>query len=343
MRVRFILQVVGMLMICLTIVSCNNNKKTKNELIIFTYSSFQSSWGPAPLLKKEFEKQCECSVIFKNAGDAELILKRVRLNKDEPVDIVMGIDQFSLSEAEVNLSWEEIKQKKYPWHNQFPSTYLVSKHLYPFDWSPLAINTYDPSIQLSDFKDLAATKLKISLQDPRMSAPGLQFYFWLIDEMGLTKALSFYGSLVKNKARVLPSWSSAYGVFKKKQVQLTFSYLTSPLYHQIEENNNNYRSVIFKDKSIKYPVHVEYMGILKRSTNIKLAMQFVDFVLSSSGQKIIAEKNYMLPVRQNIKIHKAYASIIPKDVKFVRYAPINQETKTLYLKKWKDEVSKITN
>jgi thiamine transport system substrate-binding protein len=237
--------------------SCDQKSKNqKSELIIFTYSSFQSSWGPAPKLKKEFEKSCECIISFKNAGDAEIILNRIRLNKNEPVDMVLGINQLSLFEAKDNIQCVKRHSDKYKWSNKLPKSFVSDSHFYLLDWAPLTFNTHNESIQFNSLKEIFSSKYKVSLQDPRMSAPGLQLLYWLISTYGITETMNFYKKLVKKNSQVMPSWSAAYGLYKKKLVDITFSYFTSPIYHQINENSDEYRAIMF-NKDTRYPVHLE--------------------------------------------------------------------------------------
>ena len=40
------------------------NADEKPEIVIYTYESFASEWGPGPQIKAEFEKTCNCTVTF---------------------------------------------------------------------------------------------------------------------------------------------------------------------------------------------------------------------------------------------------------------------------------------
>ena len=46
----------------------------KPELVIYTYDSFTSEWGPGPAIAKNFEATCDCTVRFVGAGDGAALL-----------------------------------------------------------------------------------------------------------------------------------------------------------------------------------------------------------------------------------------------------------------------------
>ena len=72
-----------------------------NTLNVYTYSSFASDWGPGPVVKKAFEKQCNgCSVNFVSLEDGVSILNRVRLEgKNSKADVLLGLDNNLMTEA----------------------------------------------------------------------------------------------------------------------------------------------------------------------------------------------------------------------------------------------------
>jgi hypothetical protein len=51
------------------------------ELTIYTYDSFNSEWGPGPVVFKRFEKQCACKLKVVSPGDSGTVLNRVILKK----------------------------------------------------------------------------------------------------------------------------------------------------------------------------------------------------------------------------------------------------------------------
>ena len=77
--------------------------------------------------------------------------------------------------------------------------------------------------------------------DPRSSSPGFQFLVWIINQFGEETLYQF----IKKAYLISPSWSTAYGLFTKKQTHAAFSYLTSLAYHWIEENNTDFQIMNF--------------------------------------------------------------------------------------------------
>ena len=76
------------------------NAKEKPELIIYTYDSFASEWGPGPQIKTEFEKTCECVVTFVGLDSSVGILGRIQLEgAASKADIALGLDTSLTSVA----------------------------------------------------------------------------------------------------------------------------------------------------------------------------------------------------------------------------------------------------
>ena len=55
------------------------NAQEKPEIVIYTYDSFASEWGPGPQIKAEFEKTCNCTVTFVGLDSSVGILGRIQL------------------------------------------------------------------------------------------------------------------------------------------------------------------------------------------------------------------------------------------------------------------------
>ena len=51
----------------------------KQDLVVYTYDSFNSDWGPGPKIEKAFENICDCDVKFVTAGDGAALLAKLRL------------------------------------------------------------------------------------------------------------------------------------------------------------------------------------------------------------------------------------------------------------------------
>ncbi len=279
------------------------------ELSIYSYSSFASSWGAGPKLVEAFQKKHACHLKIIDAGDGRTMFQRIRteLKMKKPVpDIVIGFDQTMLQDARELTEWEEMRVKL-PFSDEFPQETVFSMFL-PFDWAPFSFVTRKSSgVQLRTLEDLLDTqnKTQFSLMDPRTSTPGFHLMNWIVYAFPDSYEEKMR-SIRENAHSVFPSWSSNYGLFKKGVTKFTFSYLTSPIYHKVEEKDENFVSIKMNGS---LPYQVEYVGVPKRSKNQEFAKKFVEFLFSHGAQKLLMEKNYMLPVRKGVISGTAFEDI----------------------------------
>jgi thiamine transport system substrate-binding protein len=271
-------------------------------LRVLAYSAFVNDWGPGPAIAKAFEKEYGLKVEYDDAGDAGLILKKINL---VPADVVVGLDQLILSQARVVKKWRSLFE-------QLPVEIEPSaRHadFLPFDWAPMSFiyrtGEVAPPTSLLDLLDSRFTKA-ITLEDPRTSTPGLQFLFWVLDEMGVEPGFEFLARLKPNIYAVADSWSAAYGMFTRKQAKLSFSYLTSPVYHWTEEKNRDYAPAVF---SQGHAVQIEYAGVPDTCYDCVGARLFALFLLRPEIQKIIMEKNYMFPMISGVTKDTAFETL----------------------------------
>ena len=272
-------------------------------LKILTYSSFAGAYGPGPLLKNEFEKHCSCEVQWFLSEDSTLLSQRFHLLP--AIDIVLGWDQITKLSTNPT-AWESLfaLQKNYstPQFLKFidskPNT--QDEFFIPYNWSPIGfLARKSPEkkgkIQVSSLEDLKKFSGRFSIPEPRTSNLGLQFYYWLYEVYkGDFEKIAEYLNQIKDQLYgPVPSWSLAYGFFRKGQTDLGFSYLSSLLYHQKEEPHKKYFFLTFESA---HPYQVEFFSISKKSKNKNLAFRFAKLLLSEKGQKIVSDKNYMLPI-----------------------------------------------
>ena len=101
-----------------------------------------------------------------------------------------------------------------------------------------------------------------------------------------------------------------------------------------QENKENYRAVVFEES---HPVQVEYAGIPSVCNKCEEAQLFLDFLVSEAAQKIIFEKNYMLPINK-----KALESVdfqLPKNLK--TFSTLKSWSRIRNKKKWIEKWKKI--
>ncbi len=270
-------------------------------LRIMTYSSFLQSWGAGPPIAELFKKETGIDIQWINAGNAGLILERLKFkrNIDQP-DLIIGFDQFSIHEARKDFQWEDIRGL-----NDLIKDPIIPKgskyhDFLAYDWGPMTfIYRQGSKLIPESLDDLLKPdfKNKLILQDPRMSSPGLQFLLWVLSVKGEDEGFKFLKELKKSIKIMPPSWSSSYSIFKMSEDSFVFSYFSSPYYHQKEEKDDSYKAVFFKEP---HPVQVEYAAIPDFCRRCEQARVFAKFLMKDEVQKILMNKNYMLPVSQKV-------------------------------------------
>lgn len=302
------------------------------KLVIYSYSSMTASWGAGPHLKELFEKKCKCVVEFVDVGEAGLLVQRLKLEgAGTRADVVMGIDQLSVREADQENLWLEIPKKDVSWHADLKQDETIQKHFIPYDWAPLTFIYREGEVVPPKKKeDLLSARFqnKISLMDPRTSSPGFVFLAWMMSKG--TEGQTFLTRLLQTmKPLISPSWSTAYGLFKKKSAQLVFSYATSAVYHWIEDKDESYQPAVLDEP---VPVQIEYSAIPKSCARCELAEEFIDFLLTPEAQEIVMTKNWMLPVVQGVQEDTRFNELPRFKLDFLMATTQNREE---WLKAWK--------
>jgi len=271
-------------------------KSSQGKLRVLSYSGFVNSWGAGPEIAKRFLDETGIEIEFHDGGDAGLLLKKLELF---PADLVIGFDQATVAEAAEAKLWRVLSERYLA--NMVEEVRPVAARwleegFVAFDWAPMAFvyrqGEIEPPQSLQDLLD-ERFRGAIALQDPRTSTPGLQFLLWVLAELGVDEGFQFLERLKPNIHSVSAGWSAAYGLFSKKQAKLVFSYLTSPLYHQLEENDSSYKAAVFGNK---HPIQVEFVVIPDNCVECVRAEMFVEFLLEPEIQNLIMRKNFMLPV-----------------------------------------------
>ena len=259
-------------------------------LQVLTYDSFTSEWGPGPAIEKAFEAICACDLQFIPAGDGAALLARIQLEgAASDADVVLGLDTgLTAQAAATQLFAPHGKSPKL----DLPVNYTDPLFL-PFDWGWFAF-VYDRT-KLPEppktFEALAASNLKIVIQDPRSSTPGLGLLLWVKAAYG-DKAAEVWKGLADNIVTVTPGWSEAYGLFTEGEADMVLSYTTSPAYHLIAESDDSKGAALFDEG---HYMQVEVAGKLAATDQPELADRFLDFMLTDAFQSAIPQTNWMYP------------------------------------------------
>ena len=273
-----------------------------NDLTIYTYSSFNSEWGPGPKVFPLFEKKCSCKLKIIALEDTGQLLARFLLeqksskNKLSKADILLGLNDTHLAKLKNLDLFASYKGKSY---QRLDKKFQLDKkkRFIPFDYGHLAF-IYDsekiknPPHSLKDLTDKRFRK-KIVIESPVSSAPGLSFLHWTILQFGEKGFVDYWQKLSPNLINITSGWSAAYGMFVKGETPIVLSYVTSSAYHKIVEGEKKYKAAVFEEG---HYTQIEFAAMVKKSKKQKLAQTFIDFMLSEDFQKAIPTSNWMYPV-----------------------------------------------
>jgi thiamine transport system substrate-binding protein len=278
---------------CLPLVAglalCATNALAETPVLqVYTYDSFTSDWGPGPAVEKAFEKTCACDLQFVGAGDGAALLARLQLEgPSTDADIVLGLD--------TNLTAAARKTGLFAPHNvsaefSLPIAWEDAEFL-PFDWGYFAFVGNVGAPAATSLKALSESDIKIVIQDPRSSTPGLGLLMWVKTAYG-DDAKDVWAALADNIVTVTPGWSEAYGLFLEGEADAVLSYTTSPAYHLIAEEDASKVAWGFEEG---HYIQVEVAGKVASSDQPELADQFLAFMVSDAFQSIIPTTNWMYP------------------------------------------------
>ena len=265
-----------------------------SALTIHTYSSFTADWGPGPGIEKSFEAECGCDMEFVALDDGVSLLTRLRLEGERSrADVVLGLDTNLTAEAQATglLAPHGVDLS----HLRLPVVWDDPTFV-PFDYGWFAFvynreNLPNPPASL-DALVKAPETMKIIVQDPRTSTPGLGLLLWMRKVYG-DGAADAWQALGPRIVTVTKGWSEAYGLFLEGEAPLVLSYTTSPAYHRIAESDPRYEAAVFDEG---HYLQVEVAAKLRNAPNPELADRFLAFVVSEGFQQHIPTGNWMFPV-----------------------------------------------
>ena len=261
------------------------------ELTVYTYDSFVSDWGPGPQVEEAFEKTCGCDLKLVGIEDGAALLARMKLEgAGTEADIVLGLD--------TNLIVAAKQTGLFAAHGVTPDLDLPiawdDPVFLPYDWGYFAfVHNADASAP-GNFRDLADSDMKIVIQDPRSSTPGLGLLMWVKTAYG-DEAPVIWDGLADNIVTVTKGWSEAYGLFLEGEADMVLSYTTSPAYHLIAEEDDSKAAAAFDEG---HYMQVEVAAKLAGTDQPDLADRFLAFMLSDTFQSIIPTTNWMYPAVQ---------------------------------------------
>lgn len=263
-------------------------------LNVYTHPSFAAEWGPGPAVKEAFEAQCGCTLNYTVLDSGGDILQRLRLEGDStPADVVLGLDTGTMEAARqtslLGRHGQSLDRLALP-VNWDDDTFV------PYDWGYFAFvyDTEQLSEPPSSLEELvnAPDDLKIIIQDPRTSTPGLGLLLWMHTVYG-DQAPAKWQQLSNKILATTQSWSDGYfSLFMNGEAPIILSYSTSPAYHMAIDKTDRYQAARFNEG---HYLQVEVAALVESSDNKTLAREFLDFMLTADFQRHIPLKNVMYP------------------------------------------------
>jgi len=261
----------------------------KPVLTVYTYDSFVTEWGPGPAVETAFEAVCACDLQFVAAGDGAALLARLRLEGARTdADVVLGLDtNLTAAAAETGLfGLHDLGDVAFDLPVDWEDDMFV-----PYDWGYFAFVHGEDVTPPTDFRALGESDLKIVIQDPRSSTPGLGLLLWVKAAYG-DEAGAIWDGLADNIVTVTKGWSESYGMFLEGEVDMVLSYTTSPAYHLIAEGDATKSAAPFSEG---HYLQIEVAATVASSDEIGLANDFLRFMVTDAFQSVIPTTNWMYP------------------------------------------------
>ncbi len=277
----------------LGLVLASNAAANGRTLVVYTYDSFTSDWGPGPKVVEAFQKKCDCTLELVGLEDGVSLLNRLKLEgANSRADVVLGFDTNLTAEARATGLFESPRLKFL--NSSLPDVWQ-DKLFLPYDYGYFAFvyNKEKLSRVPGSLKELVEDENgpSILIQDPRTSTPGLGLLLWMRSVYG-DDAAKAWAKLAPRIVTVSKGWSEAYGLFLEGEADMVLSYTTSPAYHLIAESDDRFAAAGFSEGHYQ---QVEVAGLLKSSKNKELGRRFLSFMMSEDFQSIIPTTNWMYP------------------------------------------------
>ncbi len=345
-------KILAFLLISLLAASCSSQQPAGPQTLnVMTHDSFAAT----DTVIKAFEQANNAKVNIIKSGDAGAALNKAILAKQAPLaDVFYGVDNTFLSRA---LSSDIYEPYDAPALKQIPAEFQLdpSKRALPVDYGDVCI-TYDKAYFSShnvavpqSLEDLTRPEYKglLVMENPATSSPGLSFLLATIKHFGESGYVNYWKQMKQNDVKIVDGWETAYytnfsGSSGKGSQPMVISYGTDAaaevMFAQTPTPGSPIASILGPDMCFR---QVEFVGILKGTSQLALAQKWVDFMLSEKFQADIPAQMFVYPVLPNV----------PLPPEFVKYAQHPTQPASLppdeiaknrdaWIKAWSDVVLK---
>lgn len=317
------------LFLVLLLAACAPRPAAPPTLTVMTHDSFAASDS----VIQAFEQTNNAKVTFIKGGDAGAALNKAILSRAAPLaDVFYGVDNTFLSRA---LAADIYEPYASPALENIPAEFQLdpSNRALPVDYGDVCIN-YDKAYFSQhgltvpqSLEDLAKPDYRglLVTENPASSSPGLAFLLATIKHFGDPAYLDYWRQLRQNGVVVVDGWETAYytnfsGSSGKGPQPMVVSYNTSPAAEVVlaptPPADSPDASILGADTCFR---QIEFVGILKGTSNLTLAQKFVDFMLSAQFQADMPLQMYVYPVLKGVALPNA----------FVKYSPLPTQPVTL--------------
>lgn len=287
-------------------------------LTVMTHDSFAASEE----VIQQFEVENNARVQFLFAGDTGTALNRAILAGDTPLaDVFYGLDNTFLSRA---LDEDIFESYFSPWLPEIPDQFKLDpqNRALPVDYGDVCLN-YDiayfeqhrieppttlDSLLLPDYRGL------LVVENPAMSSPGLAFLLTTISQYGPDGYIQYWEALAANDLLVVNDWETAYySEFSRwgGSRPIVVSYSSSPPFEVLyaEEPMETPPTAVVTSPGSCYR-QIEFVGILRGTSNRALAEAWIDFMLSPQFQEDMPMQMYVFPVNPNAVLADAFVRFL---------------------------------
>jgi thiamine transport system substrate-binding protein len=287
-------------------------------LTVMTHDSFSVSES----VVREFEEEFQVEVQFLEVGDTGTAVNKAALTKDNPLaDVFYGVDNTFLSRALEEGIFEAYQS---PILDRIDPGFILdpSFHALPVDFGDVCLNyqkVYFEDHQLnppSNLDDLILPEYEglLTVQNPATSSPGLAFLMTTVAYYGEEKYLDYWEALVENGVNIVNDWETAYyGEFSQAggPDPIVVSYGSSPPFEVLfsEEPLDDAPTAAVTSPGSCFR-QVEFVGILKGTSNRDLAEKWIDFMLSPSFQEDIPLNMYVFPVNPEALLEETFQKFL---------------------------------
>jgi thiamine transport system substrate-binding protein len=299
------------------------------ELRIMTHDSFAASEE----VIAEFERQYNVKLVILPSGDTGAMLSQAILTKNAPLaDVLYGVDNTFLSRA---LKEDLFEPYRSPLLENIPPEFILDPEyrVLPVDYGDVCIN-YDKRYFAErnlpvpqSLEDLLKPEYKglLVVENPATSSPGLAFLMATIAHFGDPGYLDFWKGLRENGVVVVNDWETAYytnfsGSSGKGPQPMVVSYGSSPpaevIFAEQPLDEAPTASIVAPDTCFR---QIEFVGILKGTSQRALAEKWVDYMLDRRFQEDMPLQMFVFPVNRQAQLPEA----------FVKYAQIPEKPATL--------------